>query len=712
MSPGRGSAAGSLTAYALGITNVDPIKNNLLFFRFIDPSRDDFPDIDMDFQDTRRGEVIDFIKRKYGDVASIATFMAFGDKSVVRDVSRALNIPLSDVNRALKHVHSWEDFEFSKNEAVRDFRLAYPEVLTYAKQLHGRIRGTGIHAAGIVASKVPLNEVAPMETRKSTDGRINVVAVDKEEAERIGLIKMDILGLKTLTVIDDAITLIRDRHGIDIDLDNDPTLIDPDHPSNMPVWEMLNKGLTKGVFQAEAGPYTNLIMKMGVWKFDELVASNALVRPGAANTIGKDYIDRKHGLRSVSYPHRSMEPFLKNTYGCILYQEQVMQACVTLGGMTMVEANKVRKIIGKKKDVTEFDAYRNKFVTNASNVMTAKQAEKLWHDFEAHAGYSFNLSHAFAYSTVSFWTAWLKYHYPLEFFKALLANEKDSNAVTDYLIEAKRMGIKIKFPHINLSGVSWEIDGDALRFGLKNIKYISDVSAQRFIDARPFVSYEQLEEFVKAKGSGVNSRSLDSLRSIGAANINTKLVDSDEVMSNAYEYLGLPAFNFVVPTHWYAKMTHADDYIEGDPAVLFGYVRSIKSGAGWQLFEAMDSTGSFSFFCRPSVSVEVGKAYLFVLADKDAVAAVPIDSLDGTTAVERYLDESTERGYVLAASSRVTKSNQKMGTVVIDDGGELVSAVLFASNFAQVAPKIKPGNTYDFNLKQSRSGGWVLNGVS
>lgn len=705
MSPGRGSAAGSLVAYALGITNIDPIRHNLLFFRFIDPSRDDYPDIDMDFMDSRRDEIKEFIGRKYGHVASIATFNDFGDKSVVRDVARVFNVPLDRVNAALKHINSWDDFLNSKIETVRLFREDYPEIIQYGEMLHGRIRNTGVHAAGVVASKVPLNEVAPIETRSVRGGdRVPIVAVDKDEAEKIGLIKMDILGLKTLTVVDDTLRLIRERHGVDIDLNT----IDF---ADREVYQMLNDGLTKGVFQCEAGPYTNLILKMNVWSLDELAASNALVRPGAANTIGKDYIARKQGNQAVNYPHKSMKPYLENTYGCVLYQEQVMQACVTLGGMSMSEANKVRKIIGKKKDVSEFDAFRDKFVTNASELIGQPKAERLWHDFEAHAGYSFNLSHAVAYSTLSYWTAWLKRYYTLEFFQALLSNEKDSESITDYLIEAKRMGIRIKFPHINLSDVSWKIDGDALRFGLRDIKYISDVSAQRFIEAAPFDSYKAVQEFVYTKGSGVNSRSLEAMNLIGAVNFEDNHTDRDTQMANAYEILGLPAFNVTIPSHWYAKLTQAADYTEGDTAVLYGYIRSVKTGTGWQLYDAMDSTGSFKFFGRPQAKIEVGRSYIMVISEKSIVAAVDAENLNGTTVLERYLNESTEDGFVVAAVSRTTKAGQKMGTIVIDQDAELVAATLFPRDFTKFAPRIKQGQCYKFDIKPSRSGGYVLNGL-
>ncbi|NDB60265.1 DNA polymerase III subunit alpha, partial [bacterium] len=325
--PGRGSSAGSLLCYTLGITDIDPIEHGLLFFRFINPERNDFPDIDTDIQDSRRDEVKDYLVKQYKHVASIATFLEFKDKGVVRDVARALNIPLVDVNKVLKLVDTWDEYCTSKTTAW--FREKYPEVEQYGEQLRGRIRGTGIHAAGVVTSKNPIFRYAPMETRNSpgSDDRIPVVAVDMEEAEKIGLIKIDALGLKTLSVINDTLKIIKEREGTDINL----LKIDM---SDQKVYQMLSEGYTKGVFQCEATPYTNLLIKMGVKNLAELSASNALVRPGAMNTIGKDYIERKHGRQAVNYLHQTMKPFTEETYGCILYQEQVMQACVELGGMS------------------------------------------------------------------------------------------------------------------------------------------------------------------------------------------------------------------------------------------------------------------------------------------------------------------------------------------------------------------------------------------
>ena len=535
--PGRGSAAGSLVCYLMGITEVDPIKYDLLFFRFINPERNDFPDIDTDFMDRRRGEVKEYLRKKFKHVASISTFQYFKDKGVIKDVARTFLVPLKEVERTLKHVETFEEYETSPN--TEEFRKKYPEVTKYASMLRGKIRGNGMHAAGVVVAKDDISKYVPIETRKDPDdsvsGRIPVVAYDMEQTADLGLIKLDVLGLKTLSVIDDTLQTIKKISKKNIDLKS-LTLDDPK------VFEMLSNGFTKGVFQAEATPYTNLLMKMGVSTFEDLAASNALVRPGAMNTVGGSYVRRKKGDEMVTYAHPIMHEFTERTYGVIIYQEQVMQACVHLGGMTWMEADKVRKIIGKKKDAKEFDIFKDQFIAGASKHITPEDAAKLWHDFEAHAGYSFNRSHAIAYSMLSYYTAWLKCYYPLEFMFAILKNEKDKDARTDYLLEAKRLGIKVLLPHVNESELDFTIQGNSIRFGLSNIKYISDNIGSKITALRPFKTYAEFTDKAKEKGSGINSRALESLNMIGASAFpdNPRKGNENE---NLYEYLGIPKFD-------------------------------------------------------------------------------------------------------------------------------------------------------------------------
>ena len=709
--PGRGSSAGSLVCYALGITDIDPIQHNLLFFRFINPDRNDFPDIDTDIQDTRREEVKDYLVRQYRHVASIATFLQFTGKGIVRDVARVLNIPLSDVNKVLKTVDSWDDYCTSKS--TLEFREKYPEVEEYGEQLRGRIRGTGIHAAGVVTSKDPIFRYAPLETRSSpgSDDRIPVVGIDMEEAEKVGLIKIDALGLKTLSVLKDTINIIKERDGKKIDL----LKIDMNDKN---VYQMLSDGYTKGVFQCEAAPYTNLLIKMGVKNLAELAASNALVRPGAMNTIGKDYVDRKHGRQNISYIHQVVKEFTEETYGCILYQEQVMQACVHLGGMSMSEADKVRKIIGKKKDAKEFDIFKDKFIEGASRFISPNNARDLWHDFEAHAGYSFNKSHAVAYSTLSYWTAWLKYYYPLEFMFALLKNEKDKDARTEYLIEAKRMGISIKLPHINDSDIDFKIEGKGIRFGLSAIKFISDKIAERYISARPFKSYKELEEFTFTKGNGVNSRALQALRVIGAATFPDNPRNDQEIKENLYEYLNLPEFNITIPSHYYAFIQDIVDFEEKGSYIFMGMVKSIKRGTGWSRVEILDKTGSVGIFDDENTAIETGRSYLVLCNDNRIVSFIPSDEIKSSShALVKFLGYKQlpykdDEMFVVSFKPRVTKTGKKMASLTLaDTKRDLHSITVFPTSFAKAYMHIEEGKYYKFDFGKTKDGTVTLEDV-
>jgi len=709
--PGRGSAAGSLVCYTLGITDIDPIKYNLLFFRFINPDRNDFPDIDSDIADDRREEVKAYLEREYKNVASIATFLEFKDKGVVRDVARAFNIPLNDVNKVLKTVDTWDDFSRSAN--AQWFRMKYPEVVKYGEQLRGRIRGTGIHAAGVVTAKEPIFKYAPLETRLATGSkeRIPVVAVDMNEAADIGLIKLDVLGLKTLTVIDQTLKTIKERTNIDINLKSIPL-------DDKKVFEMLSEGRTKGVFQCEATPYTNLLVKMRVNNFDELVASNALVRPGAMNTIGKSYIARKHGREMVEYIHPSMTEYLKDTYGCVLYQEQVMQSCVTLGGMTMVEADKVRKIIGKKKDAKEFDVFKDKFVSNAEKFIGIR-AKDLWHDFEAHAGYSFNKSHAVAYSTLSYWTAWLKYYYPLEFMFSLLKNEKDSDTRTEYLIEAKKMGLNLKLPHVNESDSDFKIEGKGIRFGLSAVKWLSDGVAGKIIKGRPFESADQFRKYASQKGSGINARAVEALDLIGALTFPDNPRDNEKVRSNLYEYLNLPELNTSVPQHYYAYIDLVEDFDESGVFVLLGIVKNIKRGKGWSRVEIMDSTGVVGIFDDEETKLEPGQTYLILAGSNRIAEAIPVDELKDhrENPLIKFLNYkqipfANDEQFVLSFTPRVTKAGKKMASMVVANASrEMTAVTVFPTMFSQGYMRCEPGKVVKIEFGKTKEGTITLQEV-
>ena len=692
--PGRGSAAGSLVCYSLGITDVDPIKYDLLFFRFINPERNDFPDIDTDFEDRRRKEVKDYLKKKFKHVASISTFTYFKDKGVVRDAARVFMIPLQEVNRALKSVDTFEDFIDSPN--TKEFRTRYPEVVWLAERLRGRIRSVGVHAAGVVVAKDDIRKFAPVESREDAQdkvsGRIPVVAYDMDTVADIGLIKLDALGLKTLSVISDTLDSVKKRTGKDINLSELPL-------DDAKVYKMLSDGYTKGVFQAEATPYTNLLIKMGVDKFEDLAASNALVRPGAMNTVGAAYINRKHGREAVEFTHTILKPFTENTYGVIIYQEQVMQACVHLGGMSWSEADKVRKIIGKKKDAKEFDQFKDQFISGASKHISEKKAEALWHDFEAHAGYSFNRSHAVAYSMLSYYTAWLKTYYPLEFMFSILKNENDKDARTEYLIEAKRLGLSIKLPHINESNVYFSLQGESIRFGLAEVKFISDSIANKIIEKRPYENYNDFIEKASKKGSGINSRAIAALNSIGGAAFEDNPRSGNE-KDNYYEYLGIPTFNLEgIPPRIKAQARPIEEFDDLGSFVMFGMVKGIKRGTGWARIELVDETGSIGLFHNEQTQIETNQMYFILVGDNRIARYIKVSDIDpsGSDLFVDYLyrkeyDLEEDEYIVVSFTPYKTKAGKMMAHLVFSDRDKnLTRAIAFPTMYKMALAKMREG---------------------
>jgi DNA polymerase-3 subunit alpha len=711
--PGRGSAAGSLVCYALEITDVDPLQHDLLFERFIDESRSDYPDIDMDFQKSRRGEVKDYLAKKYGHVASISNFIYFSDKGVIKDAARVFGVPYGDVSRVMKSFDEFEQYESSPS--TEWFRNKYPEVLGLARQFRGRLRSVGMHAAGVVTSSEPLENYAPIETRKDptnkVTGRLDAVAWDKDQCEEVGLIKLDILGLQQLDVIDDAIKLIKKRHGIDIDeigfdyLDHD-------------VYNMLSEGYTTGVFQADAGPYRKLLVNMGVSSFNELAASNALVRPGAANTIGKEYIARKRGQRPVNYLHPIMQSITSDTYGEIVYQEQVMRTVRDLGGLTGAEANKIRKIIGKKRDKSEFDVYRDKFIEGASQYISNMAARDLWHDFEAHADYSFNKSHAVAYSMISYQTAWLKYHYPLEYMVALYRNEENKDKKAGIIIEMRRLGIDVLVPHVNKSSEDAIIEGESVRLGLTDIKYISKKVFDNLDKHRPFATYDELRDVAFKKGSGISTRIIDAMNKVGAARFPDNPLRGDE-RDNFYDYLNIPVFNMSTPSQAEAIITPLDDVNENGAFVVKGIVKNVKrSNDGWARVELMDESGYEAFFGDENIAVEAGQMYIMLVGNNSIAKFITPEELDNDDdAFVKYLkssrfDLSGDEAYIVGITKRRTKKKQLMGNVIVSNRyRELASLVMFPSNFHKFFSKLKLGQVRQISGKRLDDGGLMVTKV-
>ena len=440
-------------------------------------------------------------------------------------------------------------------------------------------------------------------------------------------------------------------------------------------------------------------MKMGVDKFEDLAASNALVRPGAMNTVGAAYINRKHGKEAVDFSHVIMKPFTENTYGVIIYQEQVMQACVYLGGMSWSEADKVRKIIGKKKDAHEFDQFKDKFISGASKHITPKKAEALWHDFEAHAGYSFNRSHAVAYSMLSYYTAWLKTYYPLEFMFSILKNENDKDARTEYLIEAKRLGLKVLLPHINESDIYFSLQKDAIRFGLAEVKFISDSIANKILERKPFKNYADFIEQSSKKGSGINSRAIAALNAIGGAAFDDNPRSGQE-KDNYYEYLGIPTFNLEgLPPRIKAQARPIEDFDDLGSFVMFGMVKAIKRGNGWARVELVDETGSIGLFHTEQTQIETGQMYFILVGDNRIARYVKVSEMD-PKGDDLFVDYLYRKEYDLAEDEYIvvnftpykTKAGKMMSHIVLANRDkELTRVIVFPTMYKMSIAKMREG---------------------
>lgn len=702
---GRGSAAGSLTCYALEITGLDPLEHNLLFERFLDPDREDYPDVDWDIQDNRRHEVKQYLADTYGYVASISNILTYKGKKAIKDAARALGIPYAEVNRAIKAIQGID--EVTGHDVIAEFRKAakafcekYPEVPDVAEKLFGKINGYGMHAAGLVIADRPISDYAPIETRKKTgsDERIETVALDKNECESLGLIKMDLLGLSNLTVVDRAIDLIKKNKGKVIDLN----LINYNDPD---VYDMLSKGKTLGVFQCEAAPYTKLLMLMGCKDFNDLAVSNALVRPGAWNAIGKDYIAVKNGKQKEVKIHKDVVDFMDETFGYPIYQEQMMKLSVALAGFTRGESNTLRKGIGKKKREI-IDKFKGQFIEGAVKKVDKKVAEKLWVSFEESGAYAFNKSHAVAYSMLSYQTAWLKYYYPLEFMCAVLMTEENNEKITDYLLECKQMGIRIQLPHINHSDIKFSIEGDSLRMGLSNVKFISDVVAKKIIAGRPYENYEQFTKFAGMKSSGINSRAIASLNAFGGASFEDNPRPED-FKKNLYEYLGIPAFDTnLITQKMKEQLRPLEEYLDDETFMVMAMVKNIKRGEGWARVDMVDSSGTAGAFADQDIDVSKGTMYLFLIGNNRIMKYINLEDIKEDDEIimdylrRPILDEITPGWHkIIFAKRSTTKTGKKIAHVVVsDEDKNLQTLMVFSNSISMVSASCKIGSVKKLNI--------------
>jgi len=527
--PGRGSAAGSLVSYCLGITDVDPLQFNLLFERFLNPERKSMPDVDIDFCKIRREEVIKYVQEKYGEekVAQIITFNKMKGKSAIKDVARVLGYPAEEANRVTTKLYPpglGIDIKkaLEESEELRNFKFANErnkELFRFAERIEGTARHAGVHAAGVIIAPTDITDLAPVYVESGSKSPVPIVQYDKDHAEGIGLLKMDFLGLKTLSVIDIAIKLIIERHG----LTKEKIRHGFDNHTDQKVFELFRQGDTEGIFQFESAGMKNLLKKMHPDKIEDLIACNAMYRPGPIQSGMLDtYIRRRSGQEKVEYDFPELEDVLKETYGVIIYQEQVMLIAVNIAGYSLGQADNLRKAMGKKK-IEVMEKQKTIFLEGADKKgFDPEKSRKLFELMEGFAQYGFNKSHSAAYAILAYHTAWLKAHYPIEFSTAALTMEQESSSSVDEILKFKPMLEKLKIrllpPHINKSRRTFTISEEGILFGLGAVKAVGTAAIDTIIEQRDkggdFKDYRDLLSKVDLRK--VNKKVVESLISSGA----------------------------------------------------------------------------------------------------------------------------------------------------------------------------------------------------
>jgi len=677
--PGRGSAAGSLVSYLLGITDLDPIKYGLLFERFMNPGRKSMPDIDIDFCYERRGEIIDYVTQKYGsdNVAQIITFGSMQAKAAVRDVGRAMGMSYPDVDRIAKLIPNEIGITIEQALGVEpqlreaaEFDKTAKQLLATAQVLEGLNRHASIHAAGVVISDKPLTEYVPLF--KSTDGQVTT-SYDMDGISQIGLLKMDFLGLRTLTVISEAIKLIK-RHQ-DIDLDINTLALD-----DQKTYEMLGKANAMGVFQLESSGMRDLLKKMHPAQFEDLIAILALYRPGPMGSgMLDDFIKRKRGEQKISYLHPKLEGVLGSTYGIILYQEQVMQIASVIAGFSMAQADDLRKAMGKKI-ASEMQKMRSFFIEGCAktNQIPEAQANQLFDLIDFFAGYGFNRSHSAAYALITYRTAYLKANYPVEFMTALLTSERDNtDKVVEYVKECGALGINVLPPDVNHSMAQFTVENkNAIRFGLLAVKNIGAGAIESMVHAR--------------KEEGLFTSIFDFCRRIDLRLNNRKVLES-LIKSGSFDVFHIRRSQMM--------------------AVL---EKALEAGTRGQKEKEI---GQFSFYNTGHEESGFGKndetfpdipewPQAQILTNEKALLGFylsghPLDRYK--TEIEKFADFTTAnihgardgqdaRMIGLIASVKLTttkKTNERMAIVGLEDIDGAMELVVFPSSYAQISSYLK-----------------------
>ena len=669
--PGRGSAAGSLVSYVLGITGVDPLKWGLLFERFLNPERIEMPDIDLDFADTRRDEVLDYARRTYGDdhVAQIITFGTMAARAAVRDAGRAMGLPLTlcdqvakiipggpkglDIKTARKTLAELQDLERREPDAAR--------LLDVAEHLEGVARHASVHACGTVISDRPLMDVVPVQMAPQSKDVI-ITQLDMRNVEKLGLLKIDLLGLTGLTTIEETLRLVRELRGEAVDIDAIPL-------DDEAVFELFRRADMTGVFQFESGGMRKVMRELQPTVFDDLVAVVALFRPGPMDLI-PSFIARKHGTEQVTYLHPRLEPILANTYGVGVYQEQMMRIATDLAGYTLPEADKLRKAIGKKIK-SLLDEQQEKLTKGMiAGGIDKATAQRIWDLFPPFARYGFNKSHAVCYALIAYQTAYLRVHYPIEFVTATFNAERhDTERISSLAHEVAPAGISLLAPDVNLSDVTFLPEGGHVRFGLSAIKNVGDGIAEAIVAERAARGpYASIADFIErlCGHKDLNKRSLESLAKAGA--LDCFAVDRGVLVANLDALVQCGAS--------YRRRT------EAHRTSLFGGIAASAPKVALSLAPAADAG------MRERLAWEKELVGLYLSAHPLAEHAAEAKRIGAITIAEaraRASDASVRVvGVVAKVQSIVTKGGQPMAFATIEDASpEPIEVVVFTSTLAE-----------------------------
>src|SRR3984885_11969968 len=672
--PGRGSAAGSLVSYALQITDVDPLQYDLLFERFLNPERVSMPDIDIDFCMRRRGEVIEYVTGKYGrsNVAQIITFGTMAAKAAIKDVGRAMDLPYGEVDRIAKLVPA--QLNITLDEALKqapqlkaliDGDTRYTDLMEVAKRLEGLARHASTHAAGVVISPEPLTNIVPLY--KSNRDEITT-QYDMKGLEHIGLLKMDFLGLTTLTVLDDTEHMIQQNRGVRVDLST-LALDDAD------TYKLFSRGETTAIFQFESHGMRDILRRYQPTRLEDLTALNALYRPGPIQGgMIDDFINRKHGKKKVTYDLPELKEILEETYGVILYQEQVMQIANRLPGFSLGEADILRRAMGKKNHA-EMAAQREKFLAGcATRKVPGKKAEKIFDLMAEFPGYGFNKSHSCAYALLAYQTAYLKTHFPVEFMAALLTSETgNADKAVKYINEARGMGISILPPDVNSSDLDFTPVGESIRFGLRAIKNVGENTVKGILDARAelgrFTSIYQFCDHIDPRL--LNKRVLESLIKSGAmdslgARRSQMFAAIDRAMEKAAR-------------RQREKMSGQHGLFGGASAAPEPADEPLPDLEEWPEHETLSAEfATVGFY----ISGHPLSKYASKLAE---LGAIDLATVEG----RRNGEEITVAGIVVAMRSMRSRKGDRWGILTLQDMTGVLEVLAFPESFARLEPLFK-----------------------